>query len=162
MTTKQDHPTLVLIDREWRRLNSILEGLSSEEMERPAFDPEFGTDLWTVKDLLVHMAGWKRNVVKVIDKLHSDPSSVPAVGTPDEILEIDYERFNRDMHEQWAARPVSDALAEHREAHEQLRASLDSLPPEAIPLPSSRNIWPYPAIWHVKLHRLDIIDALER
>jgi hypothetical protein len=84
-TSEQDHPTLVVIDREYQRLNEVLDNLSPEAMERGAFDPEFGSAPWTVKDLLVHMAAWKRNAIRVSEMVRSDPSSVPESGTPDEI-----------------------------------------------------------------------------
>jgi uncharacterized protein (TIGR03083 family) len=158
--SEQDHPTLVVIDREYQRLNEIVDHLSPETMERPAFDPEFGSAPWTVKDLLVHMAAWKRNATRVSEKVKSDPSSVPESGTPDEILEIDVDQFNRDTYERWREKPLDEALAEHRAAHEELVTALKSLPPELIPQPTSRNIWPYPAIWHVKMHRMDIVDAV--
>lgn len=88
------HPTVVTIQREWRRLNETLDSLTPEHMERPAFDPEFGGAPWTVKDLLVHIAAWKRNTIRVIELVRADPASVPGTGTPDEILEIDFEAFN--------------------------------------------------------------------
>lgn len=155
-----EHPTLVVIEREYQRLNEIIEHLSPETMERPAFDPEFGSAPWTVKDLLVHMAAWKRNAMRVSEMVRSDPSSVPSTGTPDELLDIDVDQFNRETYERWRERSLDEALAEHRAAHEELVAALGSLPPEQIPEPTSRNIWPYPAIWHVKMHRMDIVDAV--
>ena len=33
-TSEQDHPTLVVIDREYQRLNEVLDNLSPEAMER--------------------------------------------------------------------------------------------------------------------------------
>ena len=156
----QDHPTLAVVEREYRRLNDVIDGLSPEAMARPAFDPEFGSAPWTVKDLLVHMAAWKRNALQVSEMLRSDPSAVPSSGTPDEILDIDVDRFNRETYKRWRQCSLDEAFAEHRAAHEELVAALESLPPELIPEPTSRNIWPYPAIWHVKMHRMDIVDAV--
>ena len=156
----KDHPTLAVIDREYQRLNNVLDNLSPDAMERPAFDPEFGSAPWTVKDLLVHMAAWKRNATRVLEMVKADPSSVPAAGTPDEILDIDVDTFNRETYERWRESPLDEALAEHRAAHQELMSALESLPSEQIPQPTSRNIWPYPAIWHVKMHRMDIVDAV--
>jgi uncharacterized protein (TIGR03083 family) len=158
--SSDQHPTLAVIDREYQRLNDVLDGLPPEAMERPAFDPEFGSAPWTVKDLLAHMAAWKRNAIRVSEMVKTDPSSVPDSGTPDEILDIDVEEFNRDTYERWHDRSLEEALAEHRAAHEELVNALQSLPPELVPPPTSRNIWPYPAIWHVKMHRMDIVDAV--
>lgn len=156
----QDHPTLAVIDREFQRLNDVLDNLSPEAMARPAFDPEFGSAPWTVKDLLVHMAAWKRNAIRVSEMVKSDPSSVPESGTPDEILDIDVDQFNRDTYDRWQGSSLDEALAEHRAAHVELMTALESLPGELVPQPTSRNIWPYPAIWHVKMHRMDIVDAV--
>lgn len=158
--SEQTHPTLVVIEREYQRLNDVLKDLSPETMERPAFDPEFGSAPWTVKDLLVHMAAWKRNAIRVLEMVKSDPSSVPSAGTPDEILDVDVDEFNRETYERWKERSLEEALAEHRAAHQELVSRLESLSPEQIPQPTSRNIWPYPAIWHVKMHRMDIVDAI--
>jgi uncharacterized protein (TIGR03083 family) len=155
-----DHPTIAVIEREFQRLNEVIEGLSPDVMSRPAFDPEFGSAPWTAKDLLAHMAAWKRNALRVCEMVRSDPASVPSAGTPDEILDIDVERFNRETFERWKARSLDEALAEHRAAHQDLVSALRSLPPELIPEPTTRNIWPYPAIWHVKMHRMDIVDAV--
>ncbi len=157
---ERSHPTRSLIDREWTRIGETIEGLSDAEMERPAFDPEFGESPWTVKVLLVHMAAWKRNMLRVAEMVRADPSSVPSTGTPDEILQIDFDAFNREQQARWGHCSLDEALTEHRAAHAELLAALATIPDEAIPLPDSRNIWPYPAIWHVKAHRLDIIDAL--
>jgi hypothetical protein len=157
-----EHPTVVAIQREWDRLNETLDPISPEQMERPAFDPEFGADPWTVKDLLVHIAAWKRNTITVIDMVRADPGSVPAVGTPDDILELDYEAFNRAQQARWAGCSLEEALTEHRAAHADLIAALGSIPQDRIPEPLNRNIWPYPAIWHSKMHRLDILDAIDR
>lgn len=159
-TTSSEHPTLVAIEREWVRLNEVLGSLTPEQVARPAFDPEFGGAPWTVKDLLVHIAAWKRNMIRVIDMLRADPTSVPSAGTPDEILDIDFEAFNREQQARWASCSLQDALEEHRAAHAGLVAALGSIPAELIPEPTSRNIWPYPAIWHTRMHRLDISDAL--
>ena len=156
------HPTVVTIQREWRRLNETLDSLTPGQMERPAFDPEFGGAPWTVKDLLVHIAAWKRNTIRVIELVRADPGSVPGAGTPDEILEIDFESFNAEQQARWASCSLDDALIEHRAAHDELLAALASIPPALIPEPTTRNIWPYPAIWHTRMHRLDILDALER
>lgn len=158
--SEQEHPTLVVIDREYQRLNDVLDGLSPEAMERPAFDPEFGTAPWTVKDLLTHMAAWKRNVIRVSQMVKADPTSVPDARTPDEILDIDVDQFNRETYERWRERSLEEALAEHHAAHEELVTALQSLPQEVVPPPTTRNIWPYPAIWHVKMHRMDIVDAV--
>jgi uncharacterized damage-inducible protein DinB len=158
--SEQTHPTLAVIDREYQRLNDVLENLSPDAMQRPAFDPEFGSAPWTVKDLLVHMAAWKRNAIRVLEMVKTDPSSVPAAGTPDEILDIDVDTFNRETYERWRESSLDEALAEHRAAHQELMSALESLPSEHVPQPTSRNIWPYPAIWHVKMHRMDIVDAV--
>ncbi|MGI8615371.1 MAG: DinB family protein, partial [Actinomycetota bacterium] len=104
------HPTVVTIQREWRRLNETLDSLTPEQMERPAFDPEFGGAPWTVKDLLVHIAAWKRNTIRVIELVRADPASVPGTGTPDEILEIDFEAFNGEQQARWASCSLDDAL----------------------------------------------------
>jgi DinB family protein len=157
-----EHPTVVTIQREWRRLNETLDSLTPEQMERPAFDPEFGGTPWTVKDLLVHIAAWKRNTIRVIDLVRADPASVPESGTPDDILKIDFEAFNQEQQARWASCSLDEALTEHRAAHDELLAALASIPPEQIPEPTTRNIWPYPAIWHTRMHRLDILVALER
>jgi hypothetical protein len=42
------HPTVIAIEREWHRLNETLRSLTPEQVERPAFDPEFGGARWTV------------------------------------------------------------------------------------------------------------------
>jgi hypothetical protein len=159
MTASSRHPTLEVIEREWASLNEVLDGLAPEQMEHPVYDPELESEPWTVKDLLVHMAGWKRNAIRVIDMLKTDPSSVPSAGTPDVILQIDGDAFNREMYERSSAGSVEDAMAEHRAAHSELMAALGSLPSEQIPQPTSPNIWPYPAIWHVRMHRMDTVNA---
>jgi hypothetical protein len=157
-----EHPTVLAIQREWRRLNGTLDSASSEQMLVAAFDPEFGSDPWTIKDLLVHIAAWKRNTIRVVEMVRADPGSVPELGTPDDILEIDYDAFNRDLQARWAACSLDEAESEHRAAHADLMAALETIPLERIPEPVTRNIWPYPAIWHSKAHRLDILDALDR
>ena len=136
------HPTVVTIQREWRRLNETLDSLTPGQMEQPAFDPEFGGAPWTVKDLLVHIAAWKRNTIRVIELVRADPGSVPGSGTPDEILEIDFESFNAEQQARWASCLLDDALIEHRAAHDELLAALASIPPALIPGPTTPTSGP--------------------
>ena len=75
--------------------------------------------------LLVHIAAWKRNTIRVIDMVRADPASVPDSGTPDDILKIDFEAFNREEQARWDTCSLDEALTEHRAAHAELLAALD-------------------------------------
>src|SRR5512134_4096600 len=49
-------------DEAWRRLERAVEGVGPEELERPGL----GTDAWSIKDLLWHLARWQEETARVL------------------------------------------------------------------------------------------------
>ena len=150
---------LSLIDTEWRRWERLLERLRPEQYSLPLFESESAAETWTIRDILAHIAAWKRNIIRVAEQ-HLAGGAPPLDETPDGILGIDVQAFNEDIYQRWRAAPISDAIDEHRAAHRELMAILESLAPEKIPAHATRT-WLYPATWHPRLHRLHVLDALD-
>ena len=151
---------LSLIDTEFRRWERLLARLGPADHERPLFDADAEGDRWVIRDVVTHIAAWKRNTTRVA-RLRQEGRDLPLDQTPDETLGIDdVDAFNQEVRRRWRERSFDDALAEHRAAHAELVAALRGLPEEKIP-PRATGTWLYPATWHPRLHRLHVIDALD-
>jgi hypothetical protein len=150
---------LALIDTEWRRWERLITRIGPDDFTQQLFESESGSATWTIRDVLTHIAAWKRNTIRVA-QMHEAGAELPLEVTPDEVLGIDVNAFNDDVYRQWRDRSVDEAIAEHRSAHAELMAILRRLPPGKIP-PHPTRTWLYPATWHPRLHRLHVMDALD-
>jgi hypothetical protein len=150
---------LALIDTEWRRWERLIGRIGADNFTRQLFEGEAGADTWTIRDVLTHIAAWKRNTIRVA-QMHEAGADLSLELTPDEILGIDVNAFNDDVYRRWRDRSVAEAIGEHRSAHAELMAILRRLPPGKIP-PRPTQTWLYPATWHPRLHRLHVMDALD-
>ena len=150
---------LALIDTEWRRWERLIGRMSGDDFTRQLFEGEAGSARWTIRDVLTHIAAWKRNTIRVAE-MHEAGAELSLELTPDEVLAIDVNTFNDDVYRRWRERSVAEAIAEHRSAHAELMAILRRLPATKIP-PRPTQTWLYPATWHPRLHRLHAIDALD-
>ncbi|CAN5193439.1 hypothetical protein BH18CHL2_BH18CHL2_06790 [soil metagenome] len=152
-------PGLSLVDTEWRRWERLVAQLRVEDYMVPVFEAEGAADSWTIRDVLAHIAAWKRNTIRVAE-VHAAGGSPPLDETPDETLQVDVKAFNDEVYRRWHAASVPDIVAEHQAAHRELVAVLGRLPIAKIPSHPTRT-WLYPATWHPRLHRLHVLDALD-
>ncbi|MGH2471840.1 MAG: DinB family protein [Candidatus Limnocylindria bacterium] len=118
---------LALIDTEWRRWERLIGRIGVDDFTRQLFDGEGGSATWTIRDVLTHIAAWKRNTIRVA-QMHEADAGLSLELTPDEVLRIDVNKFNDDVYQRWRNRPVAEAVAEHRSAHAELMAVLRRLP----------------------------------
>lgn len=150
---------LALIDTEWRRWERLIGRIGADDFTRQLFEGEGGSATWTIRDVLTHIAAWKRNTIRVA-QMHEAGAGLSLELTPDEVLGLDVNKFNHDVYQRWREHSVAEAIAEHRSAHAELMAVLRRLPAEKIP-PRPTQTWLYPATWHPRLHRLHVLDALD-
>jgi hypothetical protein len=95
-----------------------------------AIRPEGG---WSATDLLLHVAAWKENAIRVAEQ-QADPDAPfvdPTFG-PGRALGIDVDAFNDEFtstHRDWSR---ERALAWSEDVHARLLAALLALPPERL------------------------------
>jgi len=137
---------LEAIDSEWRALEEIVGGLAPEQFELPVLDDE-APECWRVRDLLVHLAAWKRHAATIAAR-RADLDDYPT-----QVLALDWDDFNRRLFEDWHDRPLAAVLAEHAGAHADLLAALDRLPLELLVAEERPRRWLAPALSHTRNHR---------
>lgn len=106
--------TLVNIDRSWRGLMDVMDGIPADRLEQPGVSGE-----WSVKDLIGHVAFWDAQAVQ---KIQRRAARLP-------VQEVDWQAVNG---REWAARRnrSPDALRDElRRTHGQLLDLLRTLPP---------------------------------
>jgi hypothetical protein len=147
---------LASIDREWRALRRLVRRLRDEDYAQRVFDSDETSDPWMVKDVLAHIAAWKRNVITALDRVgpDGDPQWDLFVTT---ILGLDYEEFNHGVFLRWRVKSVDEVITEHRRAHADLLARLRSLDEGPRHLVPSDTRLLYPAIQHSRAHRLHLL-----
>jgi len=107
--------TLAQIDRSWQRLNAELDIIPRERMTEPG-----AIGVWSVKDLLGHIAFWDKEAVVVGPRLaagESDPYDDPSVDIDPVNGREAAARAHYDLDEQWS---------EFRQAHAALLDYLQS------------------------------------
>ena len=117
VTTKAE--LLADIERAWLALNAALDRLTETQMTRV-------TDAqgWTVKDHIIHLTHWERSVVFF---LQGKPRHA-GLGVDEAIyLKSADDEINAVIYQQRKDLPLSDALAQFRDAHQQLLTLLQPL-----------------------------------
>jgi mycothiol maleylpyruvate isomerase-like protein len=103
----------------WERLTGLVDGLGERELDAPGVTPEG----WSVKDVAWHVAAWSRDTARVLREM--------AAGTwdgSDPSLEPDWtDRTNAAWFERSRTMPPVEALAELRDAREDLLAAFGEL-----------------------------------
>ena len=107
-------------DREWRRLLEVAQGFSEEDQLLPG-----AVGKWSVKDLLGHIATWKDELVRVVERFQR---SGEATSYGDEAA---IDRFNEAEVEKRRRQSLSQAWDELRQSHQRLLEFLQGLPEEA-------------------------------
>mgnify|MGYP003622947788 CR=1 FL=1 len=144
----------------WEELDGVVRGLSESELDRQVPGLGEGADTWTVKDVVAHLAAWRRNAARVATlqalptarRLNALPGAVLGLRTPD---------FNADLLRRWRSRTAAEVLEEHRESFETLVAALDRVPEERLLIRKRSVLWLTPAIGHPRVHLGDIRAAIE-
>ena len=127
MLSLSDHHKNALlksIQREWNALLSVVDSLSSEQMNAP------DAGGWSPKDNLAHLSEW----MKVLMGYHMDKRpSHEVLGVPEEITkDWDMNIINPVLFERNRNRSAEDVLSELKKVHDELiskieRMSIDEL-----------------------------------
>jgi len=111
------------LDAEWQALREVVESLSDDELLEPGV-----VEVWSVKDLLGHMAFWA-------DKAAADLAKV-AAGHPDEIEtpggETATNEWNARESEARTLRSISEVRSEWQRSFEASKAALEAVQPEQL------------------------------
>jgi hypothetical protein len=123
-----------------RRADLIAE-LNSEQDAWEGLLAEIGEDrmdepgvagAWTVKDIVAHLAAWRRRTVGRLEAVaHGQPE--PAHEWPADLKEDD--EINAWFHERDRDKSVRQTLAESRAVFEQLVSAIEKMPEDALDHP---------------------------
>ena len=120
------------IDRAWAYLNSDLEQLTEEQLAGPR-----DAEGWTGKDHIIHLAAWERSVVYF---LQGKPRH-EGLGVDEALYLEGYDdAVNAEIHRQRKDVPLSEALAELRNVHGQLKRLLQPLTDADLQKPYSHYL----------------------
>jgi hypothetical protein len=103
----------------WRRIDALVDGLTSEQIERPGY-----TDAgWSVKDMMWHVAAWSQDTARVLNDMKAgnwdgeDPSQ-----------EAGYtDRVNREWFERSRTMRIEEVRSAWYAARERLLESFGAL-----------------------------------
>jgi Mycothiol maleylpyruvate isomerase N-terminal domain len=146
----------------WERLDQLVADLNGPDWERPVRSDEGQALSWTIADVVLHLAAWKRNGARVA-RMQADPASKPTNLYPAEVLGFEVDTFNRELFEGTRSREPTHVVTEHRAAHAEMMAALEALPDERILIDGRPRRWLAPLRWHPSRHLdEDILPALGR
>jgi hypothetical protein len=138
-------------EREYEQLDRLIAGLSDAGWARPLPRPET-KDPWTVKDAVAHVTHWKADVAR----------SIRGLPRPPEERGLNETQENQLVYMRWRDRTPQEALAWHRQVHQEILAALRSVPEVWFTKRERRPEWPYDLDGHLADHRVkDIQRALE-
>jgi len=122
------------LEAERRRLEQNLAKLNQEDMLQPGVVGE-----WSVKDVLAHLADWEQRFLDwyVADQRGEVPHP-PAPGLTWKRQDLD--TLNQQIFEKHHDRPLPEILAEFRDTHERLIATVQVMSEEEIATPG-RFAW---------------------
>jgi len=98
----------------------LLSQLSVEQFNRPG-----AVGVWSVKDVLVHIAFWERYTVNMLQ-------AIARGKTPDLLADDSTERNNASVVAQYYQRPLAAVISDWQEAREDLLEALEDLDDEDL------------------------------
>jgi uncharacterized protein (TIGR03083 family) len=102
------------------RMELLLSQLSVEQFNRPG-----AVGVWSVKDVLVHIAFWERYTVNMLQ-------AIARGKTPDLLADDSTERNNASVVAQYYQRPLAAVISDWQEAREDLLEALEDLDDEDL------------------------------
>src|SRR5215472_4730429 len=151
---------LAEIDRRWHLIDDLAGTAGDEQLARRAGGPEAPPEGWTVGEVLLHMAGWKRRSLDIATWLAASPDQTES--------EVNSRIFGgwaayNDGHKARAAGVGPDAVrAEHFAAHRELLAAIEQLPDACLLNEGHARGWLRPVLQHTFDHlEPDLRPALE-
>jgi hypothetical protein len=135
------------INREFKRLDGLVAGLSAKDWTRPVARPEV-KEPWTVKDALAHITHWKANVARSIRNQRRPPEERGL--TTNEVNSIVYLR--------WRGRKPQEVLDWHRQVQADVLSALRAAPDEWFSARERSPLWPFDLDGHSAEHRFKDIE----
>ena len=135
------------VNREFRRLDKLVAGLSPKDWARPVPRPEV-KEPWTVKDALAHITHWKANTARSIRKERRPP----------EERGLNVNEGNSLIYQRWRDRKPQEVLEWHRQVQADLLAALKAAPEEWFSARERAPQWPFDVDGHSAEHRIKDIE----
>ena len=143
----------------WDELDGVVRGLSDADFRRRVPGMGEGADTWTVKDVVAHLAAWRRNAERVA-ALQSRRPSRRLNAFPGAVLGLRTGEFNAALLERWQDRSIDEVLMEHRQSFRALMSAVEALPVDRLLSRKRTVLWLTPVIGHPRSHLPDIRAAL--
>ena len=135
------------INREFRRLDRLVAGLSADDWARPVPRPE-AKEPWKVKDALAHITHWKANTARSIRKQRRPP----------EERGLSVNEGNSLIYERWRDRKPQEVLEWHRQVQADVLAALKAAPDDWFSARERAPQWPFDVDGHSAEHRVKDIE----
>lgn len=112
------------METEYKALEQLLAGLSSERMIQPGIVGE-----WSVRDVLAHLLEWQQMVLR----WHAAGLKGKAVAIPAEGLSwAQIPELNQRIYEKHCARPLADIQKEFKASHKKMLSTIQGLSEEEL------------------------------
>jgi len=108
---------------EYKQWTDLLDQIGEDRMEIPGF-----TDLWSVKDVVAHLTGWRWRTVDRFAAAGRGEGEPPMRWPSNLKSPLEDDKINAWIYEQSKDRPVKDILAESQAVFEALVAALEAIP----------------------------------
>lgn len=141
------------IDRRWRLIDDLVLDADPELLARRAGGPEAPPEGWTVGEVLLHMAGWKRRALAVAQYLQ-EHSEAPDDDVNQRLFG-GWSQWNAGLRDRSTGVGPDAVMAEHRAAHRDLLALLQTLPDACLLTRGRARTWLRPLM----AHTFDHLDA---
>ena len=138
------------IDRRWHLIEDLVRSVSPDRLQRMSPGDEARASGWTVAEVLLHMAGWKRRALESARRLARAPA------TPDDEINekqfSDWRSYNDGHRERAAGVQIASVLSEHRNAHEELITAIAGLTDDDLLTAGEPRSWLRPLLAHTFDH----------
>ena len=133
--------------REFRRLDSLVAGLTAADWRKAVPRPET-KEPWTIKDALAHITYWKEGVLLSARGQRRPPESRLGITEGNHLIFVRYHK-----------RSPSQILAWHRQVQADLLQALREAPEAWFTRPSRSENWPFDLDGHSAEHRIKDIEG---
>jgi hypothetical protein len=152
---------MAVIDATWDELDGFVRGLDETALLTRVPGLGEGADTWAVKDVLTHIAAWKRNAAEVARR-QADARTRPVNGFPGQVLGFRTDAFNADLITRTRDRPAREAVVDHRAAHREALGALAEVADNRLLSRGRSRLWLTPMIGHPAVHLVDLRRSFGR
>jgi hypothetical protein len=138
------------IDRRWHLIDHLVQKASMAQLLEAAPSGEAEASGWTVAEVLLHMAGWKRRALVSAVWLGRDPEAHDEKINSAEFA--DWREYNDGLQGRSAGIGIDQILVEHQAAHAELIAAVSGLPDSCLLTDGNPRRWLRPLLAHTYDH----------